>query len=218
MLATRNTMVEEVRRILSGGIPSDRDRIKDGEISLAISEVANSILKTEILSTSFNVEGGSIPEGCVITTYKGIPVRRGTNFAMFKTSEADLPVMPMYLPDFIGVYAVYPSGLPHAQYIFIPSQVFNMWMGVSSVNPINRRLFTWDGNTIIIYDDLIGAGIQSIDVKLIVMDLDRVDGDAPLPIPPEFVSTIVNTVVERFAAEADTIKKETYQASNTSRN
>jgi hypothetical protein len=67
-------MIERVRRILSGGFPSNRDRVRDAEIRKHLESAMNRLLKTEILNTTFNIDGATIPDGIVIATYENLPV------------------------------------------------------------------------------------------------------------------------------------------------
>lgn len=218
MILTKNILKEQIRRIISGGFPSDRDRVLDAEIELAISDVINSILKVEIFNVNYTFDGGSLPDGCAIATYEGLRVNKGVNFGKSGTATIDLPAYPMLLPDGIGVYEVYPSGLPHLGYRYIPSAMFPLWIKNRMVSNFHRRFFTFDSGKITVYDDMYGAGYTTADVKLVISDISNTDENAPLPIAADLRDKVVNAVVARFSLEGDTNRRETDQPSPSKRN
>lgn len=218
MLTTKNILTEEIRRIISGGFPSDRDRVRDEEIKSAISDAANALLKVQVLDTNFNFDGGSSIEGSAIATYENIPISFGVNFGNVKTAVANLPATPMIMPEGMGVFQVYPSSRPDLAYRYIPSGMFGVWMDNSTVSPLHRRFYTWNSGKIIIYDDLAGAGYNEIDVQLVVSPIDTLDDNTPLPIPPDMKKDIIAMVIARYVQENDTNRRETDQPSPSKRN
>ena len=116
-MTTKSQLIERVRRILSGGYPSNRDRVKDAEIEKQLESAINRLLKVEMFNMTYNTDGMTIPDGVMIGTYENIPVTQGLNDTCFAT----LPVTPMYLPEKMGVFSVYPSSYPEAEFIPIPS-------------------------------------------------------------------------------------------------
>ena len=116
-MTTKSQLIERVRRILSGGYPSNRDRVKDAEIEKYLESAINRLLKMEMFNMTYTVDGMSIPDGVMLATYENIPVTLGLN----DTCTAVLPTTPMYLPERMGVFSVYPSSYPEAEFIPIPS-------------------------------------------------------------------------------------------------
>jgi hypothetical protein len=208
-MTTKGILVERIRRILAGGYPSDRDRIKDAEIALAIGPVANKLLKVEALNTSFVADGASTVEGSMIATYENIPVTRGYKL----TAVAKLPATPIYMPEGLGVFSVYPSGRPDMEFIPVPAGIFNIWTKEALVNPISRRLYTWESGKVTIFDDLVGEGINTVDMKLCIVDINAAGDNDVLPVPPDMENDIISGVLLLLGVEPRTHRAESYQPS-----
>lgn len=217
MTVTKAILREQIRRILSGGNPSDRDRTRDAEIDLAISDVANQLLKSEAVNT-LNAQGLPNVDGLAVVTYENIPVSRGTNWGQTKTSVVTLPVTPMMLENGQGIQNVYPSGYPNILYRYIPDGLFASWTKSRYVAPLHKTLYTYSGKKITIFDDLFSAGYSTVDIKLVVSDISQADENDPLPILPEHRDMIIGAVVQRFMGESDTNRRETDQLSPSKRN
>ena len=208
-MVTKSILRDRIRKILSGGYPSDRDRVKDNEIILAIGDVMGQILKTQALETTFTYDGESTIEGSLIATYENLQVVRanGTN------CKVKMPASPMYLPEHMGVQSVYPSGQPEMAFRFIPSGIYNIWSKERLVSPLSNQLYTWDNSYITIFQDLIGAGIGFVDVQLAIADIDLYGDNDILPIGADMVPELINKVCAQFGMEPSTIRKESNTAS-----
>lgn len=195
-----------------GGFLSDRDRAREGEMYLAINEVTNKILKIQALDTAFNLEGGNNISGLVMATYSGIPVTRGVNYGTVKTSVAELPITPYLLPDGMGVYSVYPDGNPLEEFFPIPAGMASAWINDDRVSRLVGETYVLSGNKVIIFTDLMGTNNPQVGMTLCVMDINALGENDPLPVPPEYLSDIVEAVIARYQ-EPDTVRKETDQPS-----
>lgn len=190
---TLRKLTELIRRDLSGGFPSDMDRVKDAEIQMHINSVAGALLRKESFEVNFGIDGGYIPEGCILATFTVDVTRSVAGYC-----AAKLPIVPMMLPNRIGVFSVYPSGQPDKEYIPLPPNVINQVRRDKLLNPINRKCYSWDGNKITVFDDIFGTGITKLDVKLCTMDIASLDLDDPLPLPPELISEIAVAVANIY--------------------
>ena len=197
MIFTMAYMVERCRRLMSGGFPNDTDRTQDGEIRIAVGSVASKVLQSSSLNMQFGFDGEKIPDGAIISTYEKVPVSRGLG----NTSTAKLPVTPINMPNRMGVFAVYPTGYPEREYMAIPPGVYNQVKVDQLINPLCDGLYTWSGPTVTIYDDLIGAGITSIDLQLCVMDWGKYGDNDILPISPDQEIDIINGVLQLYGHE-----------------
>jgi len=202
-LYTKRKLIELIRREVSGGYPSDIDRVRDAEIEAQICSVANVFMKKEVFTTTMNLEGATIPNGCVLATYKA-DVSRGVGV----TSFASLPITPMYLPNGMGVFSVYPDGFPWKEYIPLPPNVVYTVMRDKMINPINKKCYTIDENQVVIFDDLVGAGITKVGIKLAVMDITKYGLNDVLPIPPEMITDIFTAVVNVYKQEPNKLRTE----------
>lgn len=207
MATTKAILVERCRRLISAGFPSVYDRVRDPEIAAAIATVTNKMLAVSVLGTTFNVDGDSIPEGSVIATYTNIPVTAGPVITQangenpINSSIAKLPATPMYLPDRMGLFSVYPSGRPWNEYIPLPPGVYHQWMRDKLVSTVNRNLYEWSSGYVTVFDDLPGSGITKLDMKLCIMDISLMDANDPLPLPPEMEGEVIAAVVAMFRQE-----------------
>lgn len=216
-MVTKAILTEQILRIISGGNPSDRDRAKKPEIQLAISDVANVLLKTEAVNT-MAAQGMPNVDGLAVATYENVIVSRGVNWDKTRTASVTMPVRPLMLENGMGVQAVYPSGLPHLMFYYIPEGLFGSWMNNRFVSPLHKKLFTYSGGKITIYDDLFGTAYPTVDLKLVVSDISQSGENDPLPILPEHRDAIIGAVVRRFMEEPDTNRRETDQLSPSKRN
>jgi hypothetical protein len=209
-MTTKSQLIERVRRILSGGYPSNRDRVKDAEIEKQLESAINRLLKVEMFNMTYTTDGMTIPDGVMIGTYENIPVTQGLNDTCFAT----LPVTPMYLPEKMGVFSVYPSSYPEAEFIPIPSGQYYILQQIKEINSLLGRVpYVWDGRKLIIYRNLIGDGIFSIDLKLAVADLSTLGPNDPLPLSPELEEQAIQACAQIFLAEPRTIRDESLEAS-----
>ena len=209
-MTTVAQMIERVRRILSGGFPSNRDRVRDAEIRKHLESAMNRLLKTEILNTTFNIDGATIPDGIVIATYENLPVTGGLN----DTCVVQMPVTPMYLPEGMGLFSIYPSSYPELEFIPIPSGQYYILQQIKEVNSLLGRVpYNWDGKKVTIYRNIIGDGMFTVDMKLSVADLSVLEDNDPLPLSPELEEQAIQAVVSIYMSEPRTIRDESFQAS-----
>src|SRR5690606_13739936 len=131
---------------------------------------------TETLN-SFQFEGNTIIEGAVINTYENQPVIKHGKYSRVK-----LPVAPLLLPGGLGVFSVCEYGNPENEFIYIPMGVFNMFKKEKLLSPMQINFYSFDNEYVIVYSDLISAGISSVDLKICSMDIDNVGQFDMLPI------------------------------------
>jgi hypothetical protein len=209
-MTTKSQMIERCRRLLSGGFPSNRDRVRDAEIEKHLESAMNRLLKTEVLNTTFNIDGATIPDGVVLGTYENVSVTGGLN----DTCTVKLPVTPMYLPEKMGVFSVYPSSYPEAEFIPIPAGQYYILQQVKEVNSLLGRVpYVWEGQKLTIYRNIIGDGIFTVDLKIAIADLSQYGPNDPLPLSPELEEQAIQSVVAIYIAEPRTIRDESFQAS-----
>lgn len=217
-MVTKAILKEQILRLINGGTPSDRDRFLEKEIEYAISDIANQLLKAETIGT-MATQGQMNVDGLAVVTYENIDIIRDVNWAQTRTAQANLPAKPFMLEGGQGVQAVYPSGMPHLGYFYVPESLFRSWMKNRYVAPLHKRFYTYSGMKIIIYDDLFSSGENAcIDVKLVISDITTSGENDPLPLLPEHRFIIVDTITKQFMQTPDTNKRETDQPSPSKRN
>lgn len=208
-MVTKAILRDRIRKVLSGGFPSDRDRVKDNEIILAIGDTMGELLKAQAMAITEDYDGDSSIEGSLVATYEGIPVERanGTN------CKVKLPATPMYLPEHKGVFGVYPSGYPEKAFRFVPLGIYPIWIREKLVSPVSNQLFTWGNGYITIFQDLIGSGIEQVDVQLAISDIDKYSDNDVLPLSSDMVPALIEKVCTQFGMEPSTVRRESNIAS-----
>jgi len=203
-MVTKAILRDRIRKILSGGFPSDRDRVKDNEIILAIGDTMGELLKVQAMDITMNYDGDSSIEGALVATYEGLSVERanGTN------CKVKLPATPMYLPEHMGFFGVYPSGYPEKAFRFVPLGIYPIWIREKLVSPVSNQLFTWGNGEITIFQDLIGDGIFQVDVQLAISDIDKYSDNDVLPLSSDMVPELIEKVCVQFGMEPSTQRRE----------
>lgn len=187
-MTTISNITERVRLQLSGGNPSVRDSSRDAEIREAINSVGATLLKADVLN---NLDGETIPDGVIIATYEKIPLTRAKGRAI-----ATLPATPMNMPERMGVFAVYPPDEPENEFDPLPPGIYNLWKEDKLLSPLDNGWYTWDGNKVTIWKDLVGGGMSAVDMKICTVDFRLLGDSAILPIPVDLEAQLVATVVQ----------------------
>lgn len=194
-MTTLSQLTERIRRILIEGDPSVEDRIQAPEIRAAIAASCAYQLKVGSLAVHYTAEGGSLPDAAMIATYENIAVTRGNN----GSSRVMLPAQPMAnLPERTGVFSVYPSGLPEEEFIPLPPGMRAHLKNSHLYNNLNAITYTAESRYVDVHTDLLGAGIDKLDMKLVVVDPASLGEFDPLPIGPDLEIEVMKDVVRLY--------------------
>ncbi len=198
---TIGRIAEECLKILSGGNIQAATNISLNEIKIAIGQVANSLLKTDYITSNLPM-GEMIPNGTVLGLYEGIEVVSSNG-----KSQATLPIKPMKLPRNMGVWAVYPKYTTAGNYEydkeFIPLQMGQG--GLIKSQPLlsdllnqvgyecfgDKLFFTKDIKSL--FPDIVLA------MRLAVMDISQYGDWDILPLLPEHEMAIKQEVIKLFS-------------------
>ena len=203
-MVTLNIIAEQVLLRISGGRPSLRSVAFLNEIKIAIIQCANDLLAKKVFEVTYNVDGGNIPDGSVIGTYEGNKCIKGSNGA----TNIPLPVMPLMLPEKMGVFAVYPSGRPDKRFYFVPMDMIYTLKETQLFSDLGDIYYSWDNKKVIVFADLLGMNIPSVDIELCVADVEQAGDDDPLPISADLQLTIVEKVIEMMLPKIKTDRAE----------
>jgi hypothetical protein len=99
-MTTKKILVEQCLRRIKAGNPSIASNVHEAEVEKAIEQQVNFLLRPQYFETLQTGEG-SIPEGCVMVTYTGVPV---TSYR--DKSKCTLPAIPVRLPKNMGVWHI----------------------------------------------------------------------------------------------------------------
>lgn len=195
---TRRRLAEEIKKILDGGTIQLASEVSWGEVTIAIGNVINALLKIDYLSVNSKI-GEKIPNNIVIGTYEGIAVSaNGTG-----KSKATLPIRPIQLPRGMGTFSVYRTGFPDDE--FIPMQMGQQ--SLSKSQPLLNDLFgqvtyetkglelRFNKDLTLLYPD------ETVTAELAIMDISQYGDYDPLPVNPEHEFEIKKQVLALFANE-----------------
>jgi len=214
MSTTKGQMIERIRRILSGGFPSTRDRIRDAEIEKHMESAMNRLLKAEMFNVTYNMDGDSIPQGVMIATYGNLPA---TGTVTDPSYTVKIPVTPQYLPDGMGVFKVtVKNSLPSAELIPIPPGQYGILGGSGeSSSLISQRIgYTWEGPNVRVWQTATLTTLaQLFEMQLCVVSLNSLSSTSVLPLTPDLEEAVIDAVVKAYVNEVRTIRDESFQGS-----
>ena len=193
----RKTLVEQIKRILVGGNPRASEQITNNEIKLAIGQAAARVLKAETAAIMLQF-GGSAPHSsiCVYSENEVVAVNE-------TYSKVKLPVQPIGLPMNIGIFRVFKTGCFGQDIIPVePGQLFII-AGV-----LSNKLATVTGDLLlyeprgdyIILNKSKEEINDTIDLHLVVPDINSLGDYDVLPISADQESIIIAEVLKLFAA------------------
>lgn len=208
MATSLGILTERIKFMLDGGFPSGKSRFSKPEIKEAICSMAATLLKADYFTVQTQFDGETIPEGTLLAIYPNIPLVRGRNSAV-----AALPCNPINLPERMGVFSVYPSGMPEAEFYPLPPGMYNLWKADKLLSDLDDGWYTWDNTNVTIWKDLVGAGYTAVDMKLAVTDFRRLGDNVPLPFPEDLEMQLITAVYQSFMGEDKTERKEGIRAS-----
>lgn len=213
MSTTKGQMIERIRRILSGGFPSTRDRVQDVEIEKHMESAMNRLLKAEMFNVTYNMDGDSIPQGVMIATYGNLPAVGTLNKPSFLVK---IPVTPQYLPDGMGVFRVNDELSPTNEFVPIPPGQINILTGSGESSSLysQRVGYTWEGAYVRIWMTATNATLGAdYEMQLCVVNLATLASNGVLPLTPDLEEAVIDAVVKAYVNEVRTIRDESFQAS-----
>jgi len=187
-------LAEQIRFRLEEGYPPALASVMQEDVIAAIGQKINSMLKLEYFAQTLNV-GDSIPNALMIATYEGVAVTpiKGNK------AKCTLPVMPVSLPRNMGVWEIVsPSDLSRQFIPLQPGQLF-MLQGQPMIEDLLGQVgYTVYGNTIEFTPDITINNLDTVKIRLLVVDIDSYDIYTPLPISADYAQTIIDEVYKSF--------------------
>jgi len=197
MASTKGQMIERIRRILSGGFPSTRDRVQDAEVQKHMESAMNRLLKAEMFNVTYGIDGESIPQGIMIASYGDLPT---VGTLLDPSYRVKIPVMPQYLPDGMGIFKVIAKfALPSAELIPVPPGQYPIIAASGeSSSLLNQRIcYTWEGAYIRIWQTATAQTLaQLFEMQLCVVSMDSLPSNGVLPLTPDLEEAVIEAVVK----------------------
>lgn len=202
MASTIGRISEQIQRVLSGGDPSNTQRITLPEIRIAIGQVINRLLKIERLSNYQEGEKSPVVDAAIaeydnvaVTTYKD-------------TSTCTLPAMPLHLTRGRGVWHVSKIDSPSDPFIPIQPGQWSLIKSQRILGDLNGLVgYEIRGDKLIFTENLPGRSINYVLIRLLVNDFDSYSDTDILPIPADMEMTVIEEVLKLFGAWQPSDKK-----------
>lgn len=190
-----STIAEQVRRILSGGDPSDDSQLDIRDIGLAAQEVRNAIISDKIEK---QLKQGSLSiDGGYLTILESVPILFD---AAKDTFYSDIPVQIAALPMGMGVWR-----------ISLMQDKFNDFARIATgETAMFARMETLGVNTRKAYE-LKGTRVEYLNVtdanKEVLMEVvgmvDDFEEDTEFPMPANLLAQIVAGVMQLIAPQVE---------------
>ncbi len=209
-------VTERIRRIISGGVPSSRDNVRDAEIRLAMTGYASRLLKAEILENTYK-DGSRVPPGSVTVTVRElVPLRGDANYL-----DVALPMQPIALPRGAGLMGVFddsfldivpdrspafnrtlPTATTPCEYIPVEAGQTGAVFGSPEFRGLlGRSFYTWEGGFVRIWQprqpDKESAKFA---MRLVVPPLDFAQDNDPVGLPADMVEELIFGVAAQYGA------------------
>lgn len=195
-MATKYSLGEQVLLRLTEGRPDQASRFDIRECILAVCNALNEQIKAQHYSVQLP-SGETIPEGTVLATYENVPVT-----AWKKGSRILLPAVPVHLARGQGVFAISKNDDPYCLFIpALPGQIAMIQSQQLFSSLVDFYLYEQYGMYIEFEKNLLAKNITSVMVRLLVSDVDTLSDYEPLPIPADYVGTVVDTAFKRLASQ-----------------
>ena len=185
---TRKVLIEQIRRMLYGGVPTDDANITEKEINLYINEALAYMAKVNY-TDSIKLDGIETVSDVFYLTFKNLAITRDTDTGYY---SLDLPQVPLGLARGYGISTVtFPTATGLAKSP-IPISVRELDYMDSLKQPPSKIFYWPEGKKLWFksYTNLIG--------KLAIVRMvstENSDMDAELNVPQEYITDIINLVM-----------------------
>lgn len=190
----------QIDRLLSAGPKTKDSKLSAKYIQTEIIQVANSLIKLEHYQ-KMNRGERDVNALC-IATYEGLVVKDDDKYGR---KYIDLPAYPENLPDGLGIQQVKPeTGNPtddRAMVIIMPNEIEifgELLFGMEILKdqfcaqPDRNKIFFTPKND----ETLIDAGIETVELQMIIIDPAQLDEEDPFPISPAQEMDVIKGVLQ----------------------
>lgn len=203
-MSTKRRIAEQVLRRISGGDPSAGSRVDIREIVVALGQMLAKRLQLSHFDITMG-QGETIPAGTMLARYgEGAVKIRAKAENNGKVCRITLPAMPINLPRNMGIFHVGPLSDPDCGYIPMQAGQYGVvkklvgmstLLGQAGYWPVGRELF-------------FSKDVSDVDLLIIlaVMDIDKYDDWAQLPISEDMEAEAIEALVQMFLPRVDANK------------
>jgi hypothetical protein len=188
---TRKVLIEQIRRMLYGGVPNDDASISEKEINVYINQSLAYMAKINY-TDSIKLDGVENVSDLFYVTFKNLPVLRDTTTGYY---YATLPQVPVGLARGYGISTVtFPTSTGLAKSP-IPISVRELDY-IDNLKQPPSKIFYWpEGKTLWFksYTNLIG---KNAIVRMVSTESSTLDDE--LNLPQEYITDIINLVLNQL--------------------
>lgn len=185
---TRKVLIEQIRRMLYGGVPTDDANITEKEINLYINEALAYMAKVNY-TDSIKLDGIETVSDVFYLTFKNLAITRDTDTGYY---SLDLPQVPLGLARGYGISTVtFPTSTGLAKSP-IPISVRELDYMDNLKQPPSKIFYWPEGKKLWFksYTNLVG---RLAIVRMVSTETS--DLDAELNVPQEYITDIINLVM-----------------------
>jgi len=189
---TRKTLIEQIRRLYYGGIPSDDSNLTENEVNIYINQAIAYFAKQNY-TESINLDGVENVNDAFYSTFKGLTITKDNDTGYY---SATLPHPPIGLSRGYGISTVtFPvsTGLSKAPIPISPRELDY----VDKISTPPSKIFYWaEGNKLWFksYTNLVG---KSAIVRMV--SAENTDKDSELNVPAEYISDMINWIMRQLS-------------------
>ena len=190
-MTTKRLLADQLLIKLDGGFPDIASKVLKEDLFLAIEQWINAKFKLKHFSETL-ASGESIPEGVSLATYTAIPLDTVND-----KSIATLPIVPISLPRNLGVYDVNDGN----GYSFIPlqrGQIQILGADFMLNTLLGQVCYDVVGKQIRFSQNIKLLGIDTVDMDLMVFDMDLYSETDPLPLPKDMEAQLVDDLYKSY--------------------
>lgn len=190
-MTTKRLLADQLLIKLDGGFPDIASKVLKEDLFLAIEQWINAKFKLKHFSETL-ASGESIPEGVSLATYSSITVDTVND-----KSVVTLPIVPISLPRNLGVYDINDGN----GYSFIPLQrgQISMLGAEFMLNTLLGQIcYDVVGKQVRFSQNIKLLGIDTVDMDLMVFDMDLYSETDPLPLPKDMEAQLVDDLYKSY--------------------
>jgi hypothetical protein len=189
---TRKVLIEQIRRMYYGGVPSDDSNLTENEVNIYINQAIAYFAKVNY-TQSIEIDGIETVGDAFYTTFKNLAITKDNDTGYYSLT---LPHPPLGLSRGYGISTVtFPvsTGLSKAPVPISPREIEYL----EQVKLPPSKIFYWaEGNKLWFrsYVNLVG---KFAIVRMITAE--NSDQTAELNVPAEYISDIINWVMKQLS-------------------
>lgn len=199
---TRRALIEQIRRLYYGGVPSDDATLTEKEVNQYISQAIAYMAKVNY-SDSIKIEGIETVSDAFYTTFKNLTLAKDVDTGYWYTS---LPHPPIGLSRGYGISSVtfaVNTGLAKAPVPISPRELDL----IDNMKKPPSKIFYWaEGGRLYFKSPYYNLDNKSPIVRMITAEVSNLDSDLTVPVEyvSEMVSWIMNQLTMRKGMQEDT--------------